>query len=217
MKKRTTLFSAMMAALVPVPVFAFETGVNAMSIVEDLESQPQSLTAWAFAELRSLEVGFRQLLEPVIPRRQVEFDILDAEITQFISEGHREVSRIESLIEEIRQREEEPAAQSQTVVKEPELQANEFRVISDTPDFGMAPSIQVLNDEGTLVDIDTSNGLDLPDLTIDPRNGGDYYSEIESVQQVLDIVQLVQDQVPAPIQSVGNELYNKITGSEGQA
>lgn len=67
-----------------------------------------------------------------------------------------------------------------------------------------------MNEDGSIL-IDTTGSINLPDLTIDPRDGGEYSSEIGVIQQVLDLVQLAQDQVPAPIQTGLTDIYNNTT------
>lgn len=219
MKKRTTLFSAMMAALVPVPLFAFDSGVSGMETAETTETEQMSLQEWAFNEFQSLQVGFRSQLEPILPVPKIAFSVLDAEIATFIAEGQREQDRLQEIIDDLTKQEPESAQANEFVQKAEETGASEGTNFFYSPaesNIEMLPEVTVLNNDGLLLGVDTSDGIDLPDLTIDPRNGGQYESEIPLVQNVLDLVQLAQDQVPAPIQTAGNELYNKITGSEGQ-
>lgn len=218
MKKRTTLFSAMMAALVPVPLFAFDSGVRGMEVAETTEREQMSLQAWAFNELQSLQVGFRNQLEPILPVPKIAFSLLDAEIATFIAEGQREQARLQEIIESIDEKNTESVEQVDIMqqAETPNLQTNEVFFYNGTErNIEMLPDVTFFNKEGFVLDVDTSDGIDLPDLTLDPRDGGTYTSEIPLVQQALDVVQLLQDQVPAPIQTVGNEIYNKITGSEG--
>lgn len=56
-----------------------------------------------------------------------------------------------------------------------------------------------------------SGALDLPDMVLDPRDGGNYHSEIHELQRALDAVKMVQDWVPASIQSTATDAYNKLT------
>lgn len=220
MKKRTTLFSAMMAALVPVPVFAFDSGVRGMEVAETTEKEQMSLQAWAFGELQSLQVGFRSQLEPILPVPKIAFSVLDAEIATFIAEGQREQARLQEIIEELESKEpntESVEVQPAQQAEMPNLQTNEIFFYNPAEsNIEMLPDVTVFDKEGPLLGVDTSDGIDLPNLTFDPRDGGQYESEIPLVQNAFDLVQLVQDQVPAPIQTAGNELYNKLTGSEGQ-
>lgn len=188
-----------------------------METAEAIENEKPLLQAWAFAELQTLDFGLRNQLEPILPAPKIAFSVLDAEIATFIAEGQREQARLQEIIDDLESKEldiqsvgTQPDQQSETS----NLQTNEifFYNVSESK-MEMLPDVTI-QDGGIL--IDTTNGVDLPDLTFDPRNGGQYESEIPLVQNAFDLVQLVQDQVPAPIQTAGNELYNKITGSEGQ-
>lgn len=217
MKNRTTLFSAMMAALVPAPLFAFDSGVRGMEVAETTEQEQMSLQAWAFNEIQSLQVGFRSQLEPILPVPKIAFSVLDAEIATFIAEGQREQARLQEIIDDLNKQEPDSADATEFVQKSETSGTNEganFFYSTQESNIEMLPDVTVFDDSGMLLGVDTSDGIDLPDLTIDPRDGGTYESEIPLAQQVFDIVQLVQDQVPAPIKTVGNEIGNKITGSE---
>lgn len=217
--QRNSIWPALVALMLPQPLLAIETGVNAVNEVEEIERL--SLTAWAFEELRELFSG-NETLEPILPRVESSFDVLDAEIALFIAQGQQEQARLQEMIDRIG----EPKEQDEASVGEMAVAAPTVPAASEKPadtgffytaqDFEMEllPDVTIGGGEDApLLGIDTSNGIDLPDLTFDPRNGGEYSSEIEAVQTALDVLQLVQDQVPAPIQTAGNEIYNKIAGN----
>lgn len=209
--QRNSIWPALVAMMLPQPLLAIETGVNAVSTVEEIERL--SITEWAYAEIKNLFEHGREKLEPLLPRVESGFNLFDAEIARFIADGQVEQARLEQLIEAIGQEqpEPEPVVEETMIAKQPEPVVIDgvtyIPVIADKPllEIGMT-------EEGRLL-LDTTGSIDLPDLTIDPRNGGEYTSEIPVIQQVLDVVQLVQDQVPAPIQSVANELFNNVVGN----
>lgn len=62
-----------------------------------------------------------------------------------------------------------------------------------------------------------SGAFDLPDTTLDPRNGGNYQTEIATLQPALDAVQAVQNWVPTPIQSAATDEYNELTAGRTDA
>lgn len=214
--KRNTLFSAMMAALLPVPVVAFDSGVNGMAEAAQYEQHHQTVASWAFEEFVRLETGFRQTLEPIYPTPK-GFDIVDAQIADIVAQGELEKAFIDELLTALEARTEAvesevvnvPTIEAQQSEVEPSVQNEAASVPMDT----VVPDVQVMREDGTLLAIDTSEGIDLPNLTIDPRDGGTYESEIEAIDPALELLQAVQDQVPAPIQSAGNDLYNNITGT----
>lgn len=181
--------------------------------------EQQSLTAWAYQELKDMVVGFRHQLEPLLPTTDQPPTAFDLDVAKFIADGHTEQTRIQHLIDQLSIPEQEPEAPQpfpdQTMVAQVDTIVIPSVYVTMV-DAGYVPEVGLLTEEGFLLDIDTSKGLDLPDLTIDPRDGGDYSTEVAYVQPVLDTVQFVQDQVPSPIQSTANTIYDKITGSESQ-
>lgn len=219
MKRRFDLFNAMMVALLPVPVVAFGSGVVGMAEAEKYEQQHHTVAQWAVSELLRIETGFRQMLEPIYPQPK-GFNIVDAQIADIVAQGELEHTRLSELIEQIESRLEAPephTSQGAVVYESSSNNENltEVDSVVDTftsPEF--VPEVEVMRDDGTLLAIDTSEGVDLPDLTIDPRNGGTYESEIEAIEPALEVLQAIQDQVPAPIQTAGNDLYNQITGTQ---
>ncbi|HEX4843185.1 MAG TPA: hypothetical protein VFV57_05900 [Limnobacter sp.] len=88
-----------------------------------------------------------------------------------------------------------------------------------------APSEAFYNSQQRQMDVDFQGGtvfvdsgpLDLPDLVIDPRDGGNYHSENAVLQSILDSVQTLQDWVPTPIQSMATDTYNGLTTEPGNA
>lgn len=216
MKPRRSLFAIFISALLPQPVFAFESGVNAMQAARDFEQQ--SLTAWVFQELSNLVTGFRNELEPILPRVEKSFDPLDAEIAAFVAEGQAIQTRLQELIEatETKQHEPQPVP-DQTMIAELPPADTPVLFYSPKVEQDFVPEIEFFNEHGDLLNVDTSKGIDLPDLTVDPRDGGTYESEIALIQPAFDLIDLVQNQVPAPIQSVGNDLYDKLTGTTPDA
>lgn len=208
--QRNSIWPALVALMLPQPLLAIESGVNAVYTVEEIERL--NIAEWAYMELKDLFQHGREKLEPLLPRVESSFNLFDAEVAQFIAEGVQEQARLEQMIEAVGQEQPEPEPVVQeTMIAQPEPIVIDgvtyVPVITDKPllEIGMT-------EEGRLL-LDTTGSIDLPDLTIDPRNGGEYTSEIAAIQQVLDVVQLVQDQVPAPIQSVPNELFNNVVGS----
>lgn len=203
--KRRSLFSAMLAVLIPQPIMAFESGVNAMEAVQEVESK--SILAWAYSELQELQTGFRALLDPIIPEAPKTFSVLDSEIANFISEGHAIEARIDSIIQELEQIDIVEPVSFVSAYVEPMPAQNTFTVFDNGVHM---PMLNVgVNDKGQF-QLDASDLVDLPDVTIDPRDGGEYTSEVPIVQSVLDIIQEAQNQVPAPIQSLGTDTYNTV-------
>lgn len=177
-----------------------------MAEAENMERQ--SLTEWAYQELKDLFTSGEKL-EPLLPRIESEFDLLDAEIAAFIAEGQAEQARLQELIDAIGQEEPQPEPVVQeTMVAQPEpIFINGVTYVPVLAD--KAPIEISMTDEGRIL-LDTTGSIDLPNLTIDPRDGGEYTSEVQIVQNALDLVQLLQDQVPAPIQTALNETYDSI-------
>lgn len=183
-----------------------------MAIVDEIESR-QGLVAWAFSELQTLMGGFRYELEPMLPQVTQSFNLLDAQISAFIAEGQQEQKRIQVMIEELedRQLEQFVAVPDQTTIAQDVVPSAPLSLVGSLEDdYNMVPDVQVLDENGFLLNLDTSKGINLPDTTIDPRDGGTYTSEIPLADDALQIVQLLQDQVPTPIQSLGNTTYNAI-------
>lgn len=214
--RRKPLWAIILASLLPQPILALDSGVNAMQAATELETQ-SSITAWAYHELANLVTGFRDMLEPILPRPVESFNMLDAQIAAFIAEGQQAQARIKELIEAV----DNPAPQEptapipdQTMIAETQ-QPTAPLAFYGSADSAMLPDVKVFDENGFLLNIDTSKGIDVPDLTIDPRDGGNYASEIPLVDSALEVVQLLQDQVPAPIQTAGNDLYNSIAGMKG--
>ena len=178
------------------------------------EFEQQSLTAWVMQEFRDMITGFRETLEPLIPRLEPAFNMLDAQIAAFMADGHTEQLRLQELIESKPDQETEPAPNpDQTMIAEsvePSTAIAFYGPIDAPVDY--IPEVEFFTPDGFLLDLDTSKGINLPDLTITPIDGGIYESELTILQPALDTVQFLQDQVPSPIQTVGNELYNRLTG-----
>lgn len=176
-----------------------------MEAVQEVESK--SILAWAYSELQELQTGFRALLDPIIPEAPKTFSVLDSEIANFISEGQAIEARIDSIIQELEQIETVEPASFVSAYVEPMPTQNTFTVFDNGFDM---PMLNVgVNDKGQF-QLDASDLVDLPDVTIDPRDGGEYTSEVPIVQSVLDIIQEAQNQVPAPIQSLGTDTYNTV-------
>lgn len=212
---RRPLWTFLLAYLIPQPVLAFESGVNAMSAVNEAETQ--TLTSWAYNEFRDMVTGFRDMLDPILPPVSQSFNLLDAEIAQFIAQGQIEQSRLQEIIESS-----QPIEQETIQTDLPTMIASNAIADSDgffyTPKNGELSEMPTLtfNEKGQL-SLDTTKSINLPDLTFDPRDGGQYTSEIPVVQATLDQIQFVQDQVPAPIQSTGTDIYNAVIGYKPNA
>lgn len=69
----------------------------------------QSLAEWVIADFVSQPTGFRDMLEPILPRPKIEFSLLDAEIAQFIYEGQAEHARLQEIIDSIGKEPEQPS------------------------------------------------------------------------------------------------------------
>lgn len=215
MRQRYSLWTVFITALLPQPTLAFESGVNYMQALEN-EEPTRSLQAWAYEELKSLFDGARETLEPLLPRLGQQFSILDAEIATFIAEGQQMQEQLQTIIDNIGQRE----ITNEAMLAEPAFiqvpEAPPVVVINGVPYTPVAtekaPLEIGMTDEGRVL-LDTSGGIDLPDMTVDPRNGGEYSSELEVVQAILDLVQVTQDQVPIPIQAAASDTYNNILGN----
>lgn len=182
-----------------------------MSAVDELERHP--ITTWAYDQLADMTTGFRNLLDPILPRVESTFDALDAEIARFIIEGRAEIARLDALIEgstpsfEIQDEQTISFAQIQPSPPDSIVLNGVTYVAQDKKPVEIG-----MTEEGRLL-LDTTGSIDLPNLVVDPRDGGTYTAEIPVIQSVLDIIQEAQDQVPAPIQTTANELYDTLSGS----
>lgn len=217
MKPRRSLFTVILASLIPQPVLAFDSGVNAMTAVDELEQQ--TLQAWAFSEFVEMTTGFRVELEPILPMPQPTFSIIDSEIANFVAQGQIIQARLQQEIDSIGQREERveqfdsPTTTPISTTSPADAEGFFYSVTESEKE--VFPEL-TMTEEGRFK-LDTSKGIDLPDVTFDPRDGGTYESEIPAVQEVFDVAQLVQDQVPQPIQSTGTDLYNTAIGFKPDA
>lgn len=210
----------------PIPVVAFDTGARGMEEAETFEAQHSEVAKWALSEFMSLETGFRKMLDPIYPQPKV-FDIVDAQIADIIAQGELEKKAIAEAIEQIEVRQEQLSSEAVTTqgatIDESSIMYANLTEVNNTFNGSfdgigdMTPEVEVINEDGVLLSLDTSDGVDLPNVTVDPRNGGTYESEIETAQDVFDVIQQGQDQVPEPIQTKGNDLYNQITGTEPPA
>lgn len=117
--KRFSVWPALFAMLAPQPILAFDSGVNALAIVDEIEKP--ALTQWAFAELQEAFSKGPESLDPILTRVAAGFDLMDAEIAAFIAQGQQEQARLEQLIEAIGQEQPQrvPVVQ-ETMLAQPE-------------------------------------------------------------------------------------------------
>lgn len=178
-----------------------------MSAITEVENNP--IGVWAYNEIASLQTGSRQILEPILPHVYTSFDLIDAQIAEFITNGYTEQARIVELIDEVN-------AEIETLSSPPELptppQDLQPTMLTGTEmhDHTVADVDLFFMENDKLLFLDTHDKL--PELVLDPRDGGNYTSEIPAVQAALDVLQAVQDQIPTPIQSTANDIYDKLTG-----